>query len=68
MNQVMQFVEPSRQFIKDSTQLVKRCTNPNRKKFPTVTTADEIGFAIMGLTGFSVKLIPIPVSNILVDG
>lgn len=27
----MQFVEPSRQFVKDSIRLVKRCTKPDRK-------------------------------------
>lgn len=31
MDQVMQFVEPGRQFIKDSVRLVKRCTKPDRK-------------------------------------
>lgn len=31
MDQVMQFVEPSRQFVKDSIRLVKRCTKPDRK-------------------------------------
>lgn len=27
----MQFVEPGRQFAKDSIRLVKRCTKPDRK-------------------------------------
>ncbi|XP_035308763.1 protein transport protein Sec61 subunit gamma isoform X2 [Cricetulus griseus] len=35
MDQVMQFVEPSRQFVKDSIRLVKRCTKPDRKGLGT---------------------------------
>jgi protein transport protein SEC61 subunit gamma-like protein len=33
MDQVMSFVEPGRQFAKDSIRLVKRCTKPDRKGF-----------------------------------
>ncbi len=31
MDQILQFVEPMRQFSKDSVRLVKRCTKPDRK-------------------------------------
>lgn len=31
MDQVMQFVEPAKQFAKDSVRLVKKCTKPDRK-------------------------------------
>ena len=31
MDQVMAFLEPGRQFAKDSLRLVKRCTKPDRK-------------------------------------
>ena len=31
MDQVMQFIEPAKQFSKDSIRLVKRCTKPDRK-------------------------------------
>ena len=31
MDQVMQMVEPGKQFAKDSIRLVKRCTKPDRK-------------------------------------
>ena len=39
MDQVMQFVEPSRQFVKDSIRLVKRCTKPDRKEFQKIAMA-----------------------------
>ncbi|XP_031205347.1 protein transport protein Sec61 subunit gamma-like [Mastomys coucha] len=68
MDQVMQFVEPSWQFVKDSIHLVKRCIKPDRKEFQKVAMATAIGFAIMGFIGFFVKLIHIPINNIIVGG
>ncbi|KAJ8277727.1 hypothetical protein GJAV_G00079140 [Gymnothorax javanicus] len=68
MDQIMQFVEPSRQFVKDSIRLVKRCTKPDRKEFQKIAMATAIGFAIMGFIGFFVKLIHIPINNIIVGG
>ncbi|ELU11116.1 hypothetical protein CAPTEDRAFT_226457 [Capitella teleta] len=66
MDQVMQCVEPSKQFAKDSIRLVKRCTKPDRKEFQKIAMATAIGFAIMGFIGFFVKLIHIPINNIIV--
>ncbi|CAG2111995.1 unnamed protein product [Medioppia subpectinata] len=66
MDQVMSFVEPGRQFAKDSIRLVKRCTKPDRKEFQKIAMATAIGFAIMGFIGFFVKLIHIPINNIIV--
>lgn len=31
MDQVTKFIEPGKQFAKDSIRLVKRCTKPDRK-------------------------------------
>ncbi|XP_021058905.1 protein transport protein Sec61 subunit gamma-like [Mus pahari] len=68
MHQVVQSVEPSRQFVKDSILLVKRCTKPNRKELQRTTLATAIGFAMMGFIGFFVKLIHIPINSITVGG
>lgn len=85
MDQVQQFTEPCKQFIKDSIRLVKKCTKPDRKgnrslyndillfylyfsklEFQKIAMATAIGFAIMGFIGFFVKLIHIPINNIIV--
>ena len=63
-NEVM--VEPLKQFAKDSMHLVKKCTKPDRKEFISIARATGIGFLIMGFIGFFVKLIHIPINNILV--
>ena len=66
MDQVMALIEPAKQFSKDSIRLVKRCTKPDRKEFQKISLATAIGFAIMGFIGFFVKLIHIPINNIIV--
>jgi len=66
MDQVNKFVEPGKQFFKDSYRLVKKCTKPDRKEFQKIAFATAIGFAIMGFIGFFVKLIHIPINNIIV--
>ena len=59
-------IEPLRQFAKDSMHLVKKCTKPDRKEFMAIAKATGVGFGIMGFIGFFVKLIHIPINNILV--
>lgn len=67
MDQLNLFIEPARQFSKDSIRLVKRCTKPDRREFEKIAIATAIGFAIMGFIGFFVKLIHIPINNIIVS-
>jgi protein transport protein SEC61 subunit gamma-like protein len=59
-------IEPLRQFARDSIHLVKKCTKPDRKEFTLIARATGIGFLIMGFIGFFVKLVHIPINNILV--
>merc|ERR1712059_127079 len=67
MDQVQQAIEPCKEFVKDSVRLVKRCTKPDRKEFSKIAMATAIGFSIMGFIGFFVKLIHIPINNIIVQ-
>jgi protein transport protein SEC61 subunit gamma and related proteins len=46
--------------------LVKKCTKPDRKEFTALARAVCVGFFMMGFIGFFVKLIHIPINNILV--
>jgi len=66
MDQIRNWVSPGKAFVKDSIRLVKRCTKPDRKEFQKIAIATAIGFCIMGFIGFFVKLIHIPINNIIV--
>ncbi|KAJ1982773.1 Protein transport protein Sec61 subunit gamma [Dimargaris xerosporica] len=59
-------LEQPRQFAKESVQLIKRCAKPDRKEFAKICQAVAIGFLVMGFIGYFVKLIHIPINNIIV--
>ncbi|KAK1442278.1 hypothetical protein BgAZ_403080 [Babesia gibsoni] len=59
-------VKVAADFINDSTRLVRKCTKPDRKEYTRILRACSVGFFIMGFIGYMVKLMFIPVNNILV--
>lgn len=61
-------VQPLKEFAKNSARLVKRCTKPDRKEFQRICIRTAIGFIVMGFIGFFVKLIFIPINQIIVGG
>ncbi|KAL7602598.1 protein transport protein Sec61 subunit gamma-1 [Lactuca sativa] len=66
MDAIDSVIDPLRGFAKDSARLVKRCHKPDRKEFTKVASRTAIGFVVMGFVGFFVKLIFIPINNIIV--
>lgn len=59
-------VQPLKTFAEDSKRLVHRCTKPDMKEFAKIGTATSVGFLVMGFIGFFVKLIHIPINNIII--
>jgi len=57
---------PVKQFASDSIRLVNKCTKPDAKEFKKIALATSIGFLVMGFLGFIVKLVHIPINNIIV--
>ncbi|CAK9090263.1 unnamed protein product [Durusdinium trenchii] len=55
-------------FGMDSRRLIQRCTKPDAKEFKKIAVACAIGFSIMGFIGYTVKLVFIPINNIIVGG
>ena len=53
------------EYARDGTQFIKRCQKPNMKEFMGIAQATAVGFLIMGFVGFFVKLIHIPINNVL---
>ncbi|GBC04746.1 hypothetical protein RclHR1_05840007 [Rhizophagus clarus] len=66
--QIKEFIEMPKQFMKEGSLFVNRCTKPDRKEFIKISQAVAMGFFVMGFIGFFVKLIHIPINNILVGG
>lgn len=59
-------IQPAQQFYKASERLVRVCKKPDTNEFMTVAKATLAGFVILGLIGFFIKLIHIPINHILV--
>ncbi|KAL4429012.1 hypothetical protein ABPG77_006051 [Micractinium sp. CCAP 211/92] len=53
-------------FAKNSLRLVKRCQKPDRKEFTKVARLTAMGFLAVGLIGFLVKVIFIPINQIII--
>mmetsp|Transcript_15732 Transcript_15732/g.17509 ORF Transcript_15732/g.17509 Transcript_15732/m.17509 type:complete len:85 (+) Transcript_15732:156-410(+) len=64
-NPVGYVVSGTQQFAKDSYRLLMKCTKPDRNEMTSIGTACAIGFLIMGLIGFLIKLLFIPINNII---
>lgn len=55
-----------RDFAKNSVRLVKRCNKPDAKEFAKVARLTALGFLATGVIGFIVKVIFIPINQIIV--
>ncbi|KAH3764556.1 protein transport protein Sec61 subunit gamma [Pelomyxa schiedti] len=55
-----------KKFAKDSHQFLVMCEKPTWKEFSKLALGTTIGFCIMGFIGFFVKLVHIPINNIIV--
>lgn len=55
-----------KKFAANSIRLVKRCEKPDRKEFIKVATKTATGFLIVGAIGFVVKLVFIPINQIII--
>mmetsp|Transcript_61988 Transcript_61988/g.130893 ORF Transcript_61988/g.130893 Transcript_61988/m.130893 type:complete len:87 (-) Transcript_61988:303-563(-) len=67
-NPVGYAVQSTIEFAGDSRRLVQRCTKPDAKEFKKIAVACAIGFSIMGFIGYTVKLVFIPINNIIIGG
>jgi len=65
---VTEALDVPREFVKDGVLFINKCTKPDQKEFIKISQAVGIGFLIMGAVGYVVKLIHIPLNNILVGG
>ncbi|KAH6675017.1 hypothetical protein B0J14DRAFT_588724 [Halenospora varia] len=67
-DQIQEVFDLPRAFLKDGIQFLNRCQKPNRLEYTKISQAVGVGFLVMGFVGYVVKLIHIPVNNILVGG
>ncbi|EDK44819.1 Sec61p translocation complex subunit [Lodderomyces elongisporus] len=54
------------EFFKDGSQFVKKCQKPDQKEYFKIIKAVGVGFLMMGVVGYAVKLIHIPIRYLIV--
>ncbi|KAL4799795.1 translocon subunit SSS1 [Aspergillus undulatus] len=67
-DQVQELLNIPQEFLRDGMQFVNRSQKPDKREFIKISQAVGMGFLIMGFIGYFVKLIHIPVNNVLVGG
>ncbi|KAJ4411289.1 hypothetical protein N0V85_003860 [Neurospora sp. IMI 360204] len=65
---VQEILDVPREFLKDGIQFINKCQKPDRREFMKISQAVGTGFLIMGAVGYLVKLIHIPLNQVLVGG
>ncbi|KAJ5153245.1 transport protein Sec61 subunit gamma [Penicillium canariense] len=55
-------------FVREGSLFIRRCTKPDKREFIKISQAVGMGFLVMGAIGYFVKLIHIPVNQVLVGG
>lgn len=56
-----------KKFGNDSIRFLEVCEKPDVAEFKKIATSCAIGFAIMGGIGYAVKLLFIPINNIILS-
>ena len=54
-------------FIRSSKNFITNCKKPDRKEFMSISKQCALGFAIMGVIGFVIKLVFLMINNILLS-
>ena len=54
-------------FATNSVQFLQKCSKPDKKEFIKISTSCAIGFAVMGIIGYIIKLLFIPINKFLLS-
>lgn len=65
-NSLLAAIAPVTEFANNSISFIRNCKYPEAKEFVQTANATTVGFLAMGFIGFFVKLIHIPINNIIV--
>ena len=61
------FADQVTRFAKDSMMFIEKCKKPDKAEYMKILQACVIGFLIMGAIGYFIKLVFIPINNIILS-
>ena len=65
-NAFLRTVGPARKFIEDASRLLRKCSKPDARELKQTAYATGLGLLVMGFVGYFVKLVHIPINNIII--
>lgn len=65
-NQIEQLAEAPLEFVKDGSAFIQKCKKPNNKEYLKIVRAVGIGFVAVGVIGYAIKLVHIPIRYLIV--
>ncbi|EGR33350.1 protein transport protein sec61 gamma subunit, putative [Ichthyophthirius multifiliis] len=66
-NQFNSLINGALNFAEDSKRFLNRCSKPNAKELKKTAMSCALGFVVMGLVGYLIKLVFIPINNIILS-
>ena len=60
-------VDDLTQFYKDSSNFFNKCTRPDQQEYTKILQASFMGIVVMGFIGYIIKLVFIPINNIILS-
>jgi protein transport protein SEC61 subunit gamma-like protein len=67
MFNIRKYGEDLVEIAKDSEMFFNRCKKPGKKEYLKIASSCAIGFGIMGTIGYVIKLLFIPINNIILS-
>lgn len=65
-NQIEKLAEAPLEFIKDGSNFINKCKKPNDRELLKIVRAVGLGFIAVGVIGYIIKLIHIPIRYLIV--
>lgn len=65
-NQIDKLAEAPLEFVKEGSQFLNKCKKPDTKEYVKIVRAVGIGFVSVGVIGYAIKLIHIPIRYLIV--
>ncbi|KAL3234331.1 Protein transport protein SSS1 [Nakaseomyces bracarensis] len=61
-----QLLDGPTEFFREGTQFLSKCKKPDAKEYSKIIRAVGIGFVAVGIIGYAIKLIHIPIRYVIV--
>ncbi|QLG71242.1 hypothetical protein HG535_0B02810 [Zygotorulaspora mrakii] len=66
VNPVEKLAEAPVEFVREGSQFLSKCKKPDMKEYTKIIKAVGIGFVAVGIIGYAIKLVHIPIRYLIV--